>query len=84
MSNSHDSLMLALLDVLRFLELSGPGLVEQDAAVEMMEQVASRLQTLDLQERRRLLELVAEEAASETSPAGKRFLARFAQNFGLA
>jgi hypothetical protein len=72
-----------LTDVLAFLELSDDGVVNPDAAVSLMEEIASKLQQLSPPERADLIDAMIEHAHQEGDPARREFLADLPGALGL-
>lgn len=80
-------LMEAALDMISFLASSEDEVVDQDAAVGLLEQVGARLRELSSPDRARFLELVAERArraADEGDAARAAFLVALPEQLGLS
>jgi hypothetical protein len=59
---SYEPLMEAVVQVLVFLELSGSEIVDEDAAVGLMEEIAAVLQRLEPAEKREFVEYLRRRA----------------------
>ena len=80
---SNTILMDIVVQTVLFLEISEPGIVDEDAAVEMIEQIASSLQTLEPPDKKGFLEHVAHRTAQASTVDEKRTLQNLAVNLGL-
>lgn len=69
-------LMRAVLEALAFAELSGDDVIDPDAAVKLMEQIASTLKQLSPNDRAAFVAFT-EELAREESAAGNKARAEF-------
>jgi hypothetical protein len=78
-----ETLVVALLDLLAFLELSGDTVVDPDAAVNQMEATAYRLARLPPADQTRLIELITARAANEPDQERAAFFASLPEAIGL-
>lgn len=76
-------LMDVVVDTVMFLELSGSELVDPDAAVALLEQIASTLQELGPAERQEFLEYLKFRESQANSAAQRRALKNLACDLGL-
>ena len=83
----NKTVVRALMDCLRFLDLPGDDVVDPDAAVAVMEGVATVLEDLDASEKDELSavlsEIEAEERAIGEPEDRVSFLVTFMDDFGL-
>jgi hypothetical protein len=80
------TLMRAVLDAAAFLELADDEILDPDAAVEQMEQMAVTLAELAPDERAGLLRFAAESAVEARASGDEEraeFLESFGESFGL-
>ncbi|CAL9490398.1 hypothetical protein SUDANB126_03228 [Streptomyces sp. enrichment culture] len=70
-------------DTLWFLDSCGDDEVDPDSAVKMMESVGGELLRLPLDQRDRLLQVLADLAEAEPNPARREFLQSFPFACGL-
>ncbi|MFB9348648.1 hypothetical protein ACFFUA_14445 [Streptomyces heliomycini] len=73
-----------VVDAVRFLESCDDDEVDPDSAVKMMEGVGGELLRLPLDQRDRLLRVLADLAEAEQDPVRREFLASFPFACGLA
>jgi len=80
-------LLRALVECAAFAELSGEDVIDPDAAVALMEQLATLLGELEPRDRVEFIAFVEALAASERAASGEneraRFLAGLPEAFGL-
>ncbi|MFE6408965.1 hypothetical protein ACFVOR_18765 [Streptomyces sp. NPDC057837] len=72
-----------VVDALWFLDSCGDDEVDPDSAVKMMESVGGELLRLPLDQRDRLLQVLADLAKAEPNPARREFLQSFPFACGL-
>lgn len=72
-----------VVDALWFLDSCGDDEVDPDSAVKMMESVGGELLRLPLDQRDRLLQVLADLAEAEPNPARREFLQSFPFACGL-
>ncbi|MFJ1980679.1 hypothetical protein [Streptomyces albogriseolus] len=72
-----------VVDALWFLDSCGDDEVDPDSAVKMMESVSGELLRLPLDQRDRLLQVLADLAEAEPNPARREFLQSFPFACGL-
>jgi hypothetical protein len=80
---SDEPLMDAIVQMILFLELSDHDIVNEDAAVSLMEQIAVTLQRLDANAVDRFLRYVKLRAIQTESQAERKVLDGLGMNFGL-
>jgi hypothetical protein len=79
----NEPLMDVVVQAVLFLELSDEQTVSEDAAVAMMEQIASTLQRLSPAEKGRFLQYIGGRAARATSGEERQAIENMANNLGL-
>lgn len=72
-----------LIDQLYRIELADDDQVNEDFAVELMENISAELQALDTEELAELTKVISEMAGSENDQARREYLESFAESFGL-
>lgn len=83
----NKSLMLAVLEMAMFFELSEDDVIDPDIAVNQLEQLGSILQNLSPGDREELIAYTRELAAEEQRSGQEEradFLLSFGDNFGLS
>jgi hypothetical protein len=76
-------LMDIVIDLLLFLELSDHRIVDEDAAVAMMEQIGADLQRLGASEREQFLSHLRIRARQAANDAERQTIEAIAANIGL-
>ncbi|MFK7974467.1 MAG: hypothetical protein AB8B66_06405 [Rickettsiaceae bacterium] len=83
MNNSlSNKLIKVLLDLVIFIEFSNEDIVNEDAAVGILEEVAAELQDLEQEDKQELLKQI-KNLSSMYSSEKKAFLENFSDYFGL-
>jgi hypothetical protein len=77
-----EAIMEALVDVIVFFEISGPEIVNPDAAVAMLEQIAATLQSLDSGGKATLAASIRGRSAAAQSDRERAALQNLARDFG--
>ncbi len=80
---NDEPLMEALIDVLLFLDLGDEEVVDEDAAVEMMEQIGAQLHRLDPSTKQRFVQFVLDRARETESKEQREALETLPEDFGL-
>jgi hypothetical protein len=80
---NYEPLMQIVVDALWFFELSPAEAVDDDAAVEMIELIATNLQALDTAEKENFLAYVARRAEEAKSVEERQFLQSMPLALGL-
>jgi len=75
--------MAVAVETLLFLELSSDQVVDPDAAVAMMEQIAATLQRLEPGAKQRFLRYVRDQAARTTDSEERQAIERLPRDLGL-
>ncbi len=82
----NEILMRAIVDCIAFVELSGDEVIDPDAAVNLLESLASMLKDLSLTDRKTFARCVAKMEVEERAYGKNKrtdFLASFIEDFGL-
>lgn len=79
-----EPLMDAIVDAVLFFELSGPELVNEDAAVEMLEGIASKLRRLGKTEMSRFLAHLSLRASQAEPGRARETLKNLGDDMGLS
>ncbi len=74
----------SIANVAIFLEFSDSAILNEDAAIQVMEQFASDLQQLTLQERQSLSRALMEISGEYEEQARRQFVANLPEAFGLS
>jgi hypothetical protein len=80
---NDEPLMEALIDVLLFLDLSDEEAVDEDAAVDVLEQIGAQLQRLDSSTKHRFVQRVLDRARETESKEQREALESLPEDFGL-
>lgn len=80
---NNEPFMDAVVQMVLFLELSDPHIVDEDAAIGMMEQIAATLQKLGPAEKEQFLGYLKRRVSQATSSKERQSLENFASNMGL-
>jgi hypothetical protein len=78
-----EPLMEAIVDTVLFLELSDEQIVDEDAAVRMLEQIATTLQTMDAETNGRFLQYLKVRAERTESSNQRQAIENLASDLGL-
>jgi len=80
---NKEPFMDAVVEMILFLEFSDPEIVDEDGAIEMMEQIAATLQKLGPAEKKQFLDYLKCRASRAESEKERKSLENFASHFGL-
>lgn len=80
---NNEPLMDAVVQMVLFLEFGDPDMVDEDAAIGMMEQIASTLQKLGPADKDQFLGYLTCRASQAGSEKERQSLENFASNLGL-
>lgn len=80
---NDEPLMDAVVQAVLFLELSDEQTVNEDAAVDMIEQIAATLQMLDASTKERFLQYIRRRAERTESGMKRQTIENLAANLGL-
>ncbi len=80
---AYEGVMDAVIDSLLFLEFSGPTVVNEDDAVEMMETIGSDLQRLSAAERRQFVDYLDQRAIGMPEGRERAYVKSLASAFGI-
>jgi hypothetical protein len=80
---SYEPLMDAIVQVIIFAEQSSDDILDQDAAVELMERLAATLQRLQPTEKIRFLEYLQQRATHAMSANEREWILSMGSNLGL-
>lgn len=81
---NNEPLMDAVVQMVLFLEFSDPEMVDEDAAIGMMEQIAATLQKLGPADKDQFLGYLRRRASQAESEKVRQSLENLASNLGLA
>lgn len=79
----NEPLMDAVVQMVMFLEFSDHNMVDEDAAIGMMEQVTATLQELRSADKQEFLNYLKGRASHAESEKQRQFLEDFASSLGL-
>ena len=80
---NFEPLMQSVVDSLRFFELGQPEVIDDDAALEMIESIAARLKELGPAERTAFLDFLSRAAEQAVSTDERQFLQSVPLALGL-
>lgn len=78
-----EPIMEAIVDMVLFLELSDEQIIDEDAAVAMLEQIATTLQTMDAETNSRFLQYLKARAERTESSSQRQAIENLASDLGL-